>query len=152
MSDFRSFTIAASVTTIVLGAGIGAALGAVSGPLSAVTGSQRAHMSTTAARPAPQAGPAMSGGTVGGGMGAGRGAPGPAIAGSGALTGPGVQRLHSMPTGKLSAVIPRSYGARRHSPATARVSPRRSPAGWAPGPAMPWQAGSPGAAPPSGAA
>ena len=44
MADFRSFTIAASVTAIVLGASIGAALGAPSGPQPPLIVSQKMPM------------------------------------------------------------------------------------------------------------
>jgi hypothetical protein len=100
MADFRTFTIAASVTAIVLGAGIGAALGALSGPQPPLTGSQKAPMSASMARSMPQAGSAMGAAMADhGGRGARRA--GQAVLGSGALTGPGVQRLHSMPTGTV---------------------------------------------------
>lgn len=100
MAGFRSFTIAASVTAIVLGAGIGAALGVLSGPQPSLSGSQKAPMSAGMARSMPQAGSAMGAGMADHG---GRGASGTgqAMMGNGALTGPGAQRLHSMPTGTV---------------------------------------------------
>jgi hypothetical protein len=50
MGDFRAFTLAASVTTIVLGAGIGAALGAISGPQPPPVSRPHAPASTAGAR------------------------------------------------------------------------------------------------------
>jgi len=99
MAAFRSFTIAASVTAIVLGAGIGAALGALSGPQPPLIVSQKMPMGAPA-RPAPRAGSAMGDATMArGGM--GMGGTGKPVTGNGALTGPGVQRLRSMPTGTV---------------------------------------------------
>src|SRR6516165_7925178 len=46
MADFRAFTIAASVTAIVLGAGLGAALGAISGPQPPLITTQQGPAST----------------------------------------------------------------------------------------------------------
>jgi hypothetical protein len=102
MADFRAFTIAASVTAIVLGAGIGAALGALSSPQPPLTGSHKAPMSTATARSAARPGPAMGDGTMD------RGGPGTSgtshpMKGGGAPAGPGVQRLQSMPTGTVRA-------------------------------------------------
>ncbi len=100
MADFRSFTIAASVTAIVLGAGAGAALGALSGPQPPLAGSHKAPMSASMARPMTQAGAAMGAGMAEhGGRAAGRASQ--PMRGNGALTGPGVQRLQSMPTGTV---------------------------------------------------
>jgi hypothetical protein len=105
MADFRAFTIAASVTTVVLGAGIGALLGALSGPQPpALTVSQHMPMAATA-RSAPRAVPAMGYGTMdhgsAGSGGAGMSGSGQQMTGGGAPAGPGVQRLHSMPTGTV---------------------------------------------------
>src|SRR5690349_15761343 len=107
MADFRAFTIAASVTTIVLGAGIGALLGAFSGPQPrppALTVGKNAPMAAMA-RSAPPAVPAMGYGSMdhggAGTGGAGMSGTGEPMTGNGALTGPGAQRLHSMPTGTV---------------------------------------------------
>jgi hypothetical protein len=102
MADFRAFTVAASVTAIVLGAGIGAALGALSSPQPPLTGNHRAPMSTATARSAARPGPAMGDGTMDRG-GTGTSGTSHPMKGSGALTGPGVQRLQSMPTGTVRA-------------------------------------------------
>ncbi len=100
MADFRAFTIAASVTAIVLGAGIGAALGAISGPQPPLIESQQGPMRTATAGSTPPAGPAMGAGTMEH-AGAGTTGMGRPMTGHGALTGPGVQRLQSMPTGTV---------------------------------------------------
>jgi hypothetical protein len=100
MADFRAFTIAAGVTAIVLGAGIGAALGALTGPQPPLIARQQGIASSTPARPTPHAGPAMGDATMDH-TAAGTGATRPRMHGSGALTGPGVQRLQSMPTGTV---------------------------------------------------
>ena len=100
MADFRAFTIAASVTAIVLGAGIGAALGAISGPQPPLIARQHGPASSTPAQPAPHAGPAMGDATMDH-TATGTSGMRPQMHGSGALTGPGVQRLQSMPTGTV---------------------------------------------------
>ena len=98
MADFRSFTIAASVTAIVLGAGIGAALGALSGPQPPLIVSQKMPMGAPSG-PAARAGSMGAATMARGGM--GMGGTGKPVTGNGALTGPGVQRLRSMPTGTV---------------------------------------------------
>jgi len=100
MADFRAFTIAASVTAVVLGAGIGAALGAVSGPQPPLIAMRHGPASSASARPTARAGPAMGDATM---VHTSTGTRGmrPRMRGSAALTGPGVQRLRSMPTGTV---------------------------------------------------
>jgi CHRD domain-containing protein len=94
MADFRAFTLAASVTAIVLGAGIGAALGVISGPQPPLFSRQHAPAST--ARATPSAGPAMGAGTVDhAGMNR------HSVTGHGVPAGPGVLHLESMPTGTV---------------------------------------------------
>lgn len=99
MADFRSFTIAVGVAAIVGGAGIGAVLGALSGAQPPLTVSHKVPMGG-ATRSATRPGPAMRAGTADHG-GAGMGGASQPMPGNGALTGPGVQRLHSMPTGTV---------------------------------------------------
>lgn len=104
MADFRALTVAASVTMVVLGAGIGALFGAFSGPQPPVLTVGPTMPTAATARSAPRAVPAMGYGTVDHGStgmsGAGMNGTGRPMA-SGALTGPGVQRLQSMPTGTV---------------------------------------------------
>ena len=64
MANFRAFTIAASVTAIVLGAGIGAALGAISGPQPPLITTSQGPASNTVAGPMPHASPATGGTTM----------------------------------------------------------------------------------------
>lgn len=105
MADFRTFTIAASVTAIVLGAGVGAAIGAVSGPQPPLITTQQGPASSPPAGPPPRTGAAVGDATMDhtGGRSSGMGASimRPQKHGNGALTGPGVQHLQSMPTGTV---------------------------------------------------
>jgi len=100
MADFRAFTIAASVTAIVVGAGIGAALGAISGPQPPLITAQQDPASSTMAGPTPPASPAMGDATMDH---TATGTSGMSLRmhGKVAMTGPGVQRLQSMPTGTV---------------------------------------------------
>jgi hypothetical protein len=100
MANFRAFTIAASVTAIVLGAGIGAALGAISGPQPPLITTQQGTASITMAGPTPHARPSM-GDTTMDRTATGTGGRRLRMPGKAALTGPGVQRLRSMPTGTV---------------------------------------------------
>ena len=100
MADFRAFTIAAGVTAIVLGAGIGAALGAISGPPPPLVTTQQGPASSTMAGPTPRVSPPMGGATMDH-TAAGAGGTRPRMHGGAVLTGPGVQRLRSMPTGTV---------------------------------------------------
>lgn len=100
MANFRAFTIAASVTAIVLGAGIGAALGALSGPQPPLITTQQRPASGTMAGPTAHASPAM-GNTTMDQTATGTGGMRPRMPGKAAPTGPGVQRLRSMPTGTV---------------------------------------------------
>jgi CHRD domain len=100
MADFRAFTIAASVTAIVLGAGIGAAVGAISGPQPPLITRQQGPASSTPARPTPRGGPAMGGATMDN-TAAGTSGMRLQMHGRGALTGPAALRLQSMPTGTV---------------------------------------------------
>ena len=101
MADFRAFTIAASVTAIVLGAGIGAALGAISGPQPPLITSGRGPASGTMAGPTPRVSPPMGGDATMDHTASGASGMRPRMYGGAALTGPGVQRLQSMPTGTV---------------------------------------------------
>jgi hypothetical protein len=101
MADFRAFTIAASVTAIVLGAGIGAALGAISGPQAPLITTQQRQASSTMAGPAPRVSPAMGGATMDHAA-AGAGGMRPRMHGSAALTGPGAQRLRPAAEGRAA--------------------------------------------------
>jgi hypothetical protein len=100
MANFRAFTLAASVTAIVVGAGIGAALGAISGPPPPLITTQQGPASATMAGPTPHASSAMSdtamdhtaSGTSGTGL---------RMHGKAAPAGPGAQHLQSMPTGTV---------------------------------------------------
>ena len=100
MANFRAFTIAASVTAIVLGAGIGAALGAISGPQPPLITTSQGPASNTMAGPMPHASPA-TGDTTMDHTATGTGGMRLRMHGSAALTGPGVQHLQSMPTGTV---------------------------------------------------
>src|SRR5438128_5761496 len=100
MADFRAFTIAASVTAIVLGAGAGAALGAISGPQPPLITTQQGPASSTMAGPTPHASSAMGDATMDH-TATGTSGMGLRMHGKAAMTGPGVQRLRSMPTGTV---------------------------------------------------
>jgi hypothetical protein len=97
MAGFKTFAMGVGVVAVVVSAAGGAALGAISTPQPTV---MRSMPMAATARPPSHSGAAMGDGTVDqGGMSPGTRHPG--IKGNGALTGPGAQRLVSMPTGTV---------------------------------------------------